>query len=292
MAIDVISSEARAERTTPGPVPKVHLAPEYSIGSIFAAAVVAALILWLGLVIARNPYFHWSVFAEYFFSAPILDGIRMTLILTAITMTIATILGVLIAVMRLSRNPVLMACGFTYCWLLRGIPGLVQLAFWYNFALVFKYLGVQIGGFDFTVPTNVLMTPFVAATIALSLGESAYIAEIVRGGVLSVGHGQVEAARSLGMTRGEALSRIILPQALRVLLPPMGNQLIGLLKWTSLASTVGVTELMLSSQLIYARNFETIPLLMVAAAWYLLVTTIFSIGQRRLERRYADPDQR
>jgi polar amino acid transport system permease protein len=292
MSTDVIKSQSPAARTTATPAAKVHLAPEYSIGSMIAAAIVVSLLAALGYVVARNPYFRWSVFGEYFFSAPILDGIRMTLILTAVTMSIATVLGVLVAVMRLSKNPVLIGGGFAYCWFLRGIPGLVQLAFWYNFALLFKYLGFQIGDFDFSVRTNDLMTPFVSAMIALSLSESAYIAEIVRAGVLSVGHGQVEAARSLGMTRAEALSRIILPQALRVLLPPMGNQLIGLLKWTSLASTVGVTELMLSAQLIYARNFETIPLLMVAAAWYLLITTIFSIGQRQLERRYGDAAHR
>jgi polar amino acid transport system permease protein len=291
MSINAIERETTAARART-PAPKVHLAPEYSFGSMVAAALVIFLVVALGYVIARNPYFRWSIFGEYFFSAPILDGIRMTLILTAITMTIATVLGVSIAVMRLSRNPVLMTGGFVYCWFLRGIPGLVQLAFWYNFALLFNFLGIHIGDFDFTARTNDVMTPFVAAMIALSLGESAYIAEIVRAGILSVGQGQVEAARSLGMTRGEALSRIILPQALRVLLPPMGNQLIGLLKWTSLASTVGVTELMLSAQLIYARNFETIPLLMVAAAWYLIITTIFSIGQRKLEQRYADSSHR
>ncbi|HLI13771.1 MAG TPA: amino acid ABC transporter permease [Alphaproteobacteria bacterium] len=285
MSIDAI----KRNPSMAGPTsPPVRLAPAYSIGSIVAAAVFAAFVLSLGLIIAHNPYFHWSVFGEYFFSAPIMDGIRITLLLTAITMTVATILGVLVAVMRLSRNPILIAGAFVYCWFLRGIPGLVQLAFWYNFALLFKYLGFHLGGLDLTIRTNDLMTPFVSATIALSLSESAYIAEIVRSGVLSVGEGQIEAARSLGMTRRETLSRIILPQALRVLLPPLGNQLIGLLKWTSLASTVGVAELMLSSQLIYARNFETIPLLLVAAAWYLIITTIFSIGQRQIEHRYAE----
>lgn len=289
MSADAIENGPLHPRTM---VPTVHLAREYSIGSLAVTAIVAALIVSLGIVVARNPYFRWPVFAQYFFSAPVMDGIRMTLSLTAITMVIATIIGVLVATMRLSRNPILMASGFLYCWFLRGIPGLVQLFFWYNFALLFKHLGFQIGEFSLLVPTNTLMTPFVAATIALSLSESAYTAEIVRGGLLSVGHGQVEAARSLGMTRWEALSRIIMPQALRALLPPMGNQLIGLLKYTSLASIVGVTELMLSAQLIYSRNFEVIPLLMVAAIWYLIITTIFSIGQRQLERRYADPSHR
>lgn len=289
MSSDVIEKTFPPQRTM---APAVHLAREYSVGSLVVTLIAAAIIVSLGIVVARNPYFRWSVFAEYFFSAPIMDGIRMTLSLTAVTMVTATVIGGLVATMRLSRNPILMASGFIYCWFLRGIPGLVQLFFWYNFALLFKYLGFQIGHFRFLVPTNTVMTPFVSAMIALSLSESAYIAEIVRGGVLSVSHGQVEAARSLGMTRWEALSRIIMPQALRALLPPMGNQLIGLLKWTSIASIVGVTELMLSAELIYSRNFETIPLLMVAAVWYLIVTTVISIGQRPLERRYADPSHR
>lgn len=286
MSGDVIENTSLSPRTA---APAVHLAREYTFGSLVVTSIVAALMVALGIVVARNPYFRWPVFAEYFFSAPIIAGIRMTLSLTVVTMIVATIIGTLIATMRLSRNPILMTSGFLYCWALRGIPELVQLFFWYNFALLFKYLGFQIGDFGFFVRTNTLMTPFVAATIALSLCESAYIAEIVRGGVLSVSHGQIEAARSLGMTRGEALSRIIIPQALRALLPPMGNQLIGLLKWTSIASIVGVTELMLSAELIYSRTFETIPLLVVAAVWYLIITTIISIAQRPLERRYADP---
>jgi polar amino acid transport system permease protein len=132
----------------------------------------------------------------------------------------------------------------------------------------------------------------VAAILGLGLSMAAYMAEVVRGGILSVGSGQIEAARSLGMTRGQGLRRVILPQAMRVVLPPMGNELIGLLKWTSLASVIAVSELMQQSSLIYSRNFQVIPLLLVAAFWYLLITTVFSFGQRFLENHFGKGDKR
>jgi polar amino acid transport system permease protein len=263
----------------PTAVLQVRPAQTYGIASMVGAAVVlllAAGLFWSALF---NPAFGWPTFAEYFFSWPILNGLLMTLVLTAVAMFIAVVLGTILAIMRMSSNPILRAGSVSYCWFFRGIPVLVQLIFWYNFALLFPTIVV--------FRTNAIITPFIAATLGLGLSMAAYMAEVVRGGILSVGTGQIEATRSLGMTRSEGLRRVILPQAMRVVLPPMGNELIGLLKWTSLASVIAVSELMQQSSLVYSRNFQVIPLLLVAAGWYLLVTTVFSVGQRYLERHFG-----
>jgi polar amino acid transport system permease protein len=245
------------------------------------AGAAIVLLMATGLIWSAmfNKSFGWPAFAQYFFSEPILIGVLMTLVLTAVSMLLAVVLGTLLAVMRMSSNPILRSGAAVYCWFFRGIPVLVQLIFWYNFALLFPKIIIY--------PTNAIVTPFIAATLGLGLSMAAYMAEVVRGGILSVGTGQVEAIRSLGMTRAEGLRRVVLPQAMRVVLPPMGNELIGLLKWTSLASVIAVAELMHQASMIYSRNFQTIPLLLVAAAWYLLITTVFSIGQRYLERYFG-----
>ena len=268
-----------ASIATGSAVPTVRLARTYGYGSIGGAAIVilfGAAIMWSALF---NEAFGWPTFVEYFFNIPILIGVVMTLVLTAVSMFLAVVLGTILAIMRMSENPILRGGAVAYCWFFRGIPVLVQLIFWYNFALLFPKI--------FFIPTNTLITPFIAAIFGLGLSMAAYMAEVVRGGILSVGAGQIEAIQSLGMTRAEGLRRVVLPQAMRVVLPPMGNELIGLLKWTSLASVIAVDELMHQATLIYARNFQTIPLLLVAAAWYLLITTVFSIGQRYLERHFG-----
>jgi polar amino acid transport system permease protein len=261
----------------------VRLARTYGHGSMVSAAIVmlfAIGIMWSALF---NEAFGWPTFVEYFFSKPILTGVVMTLVLTAVSMFLAVVLGTILAIMRMSSNPILRGGAAAYCWFFRGIPVLVQLIFWYNLALLFPKI--------FFIPTNTLITPFIAAILGLGLSMAAYMPEVVRGDILSVGAGQIEAIRSLGMTRAEGLRRVVLPHAMRVVLPPMGNELIGLLKWTSLASVIAVSELMHQATLIYSRNFQTIPLLLVAAAWYLLVTTVFSIGQRYLERHFGKGTQ-
>jgi polar amino acid transport system permease protein len=271
--------EASVAPGSAAPAPTVRLARTYGLGSMLSAAIVVLFaigVMWSALF---NEAFGWPTFVEYFFSKPILTGVAMTLVLTAVSMFLAVVLGTILAIMRMSSNPILRGGAAAYCWFFRGIPVLVQLIFWYNFALLFPKI--------FLIPTNTLITPFIAAILGLGLSMAAYMAEVVRGGILSVGAGQVEAIRSLGMTRAEGLRRVVLPQAMRVVLPPMGNELIGLLKWTSLASVIAVSELMHQATLIYSRNFQTIPLLLVAAAWYLLVTTVFSIGQRYLERHFG-----
>lgn len=277
-----------------GTVPTVRQAKSYGPASIFSAAFVVVVLGFIGWIAFSNKVIGWPVFASYFFSKPILIGVGMTLLLTVVSMLIATVLGTLLAIMRMSSNPILQVSSMGYSWLFRGIPVLVQLMFWYNIALLFPKIAFNPFGLTpaLSLDTNALVTPFVAATLGLGLSMAAYVAEVVRGGILSVGVGQVEAIRSLGMTRAEGLRRVILPQAMRVVLPPMGNELIGLLKWTSLASVIAVSEVMHEASLIFARNFEVIPLLLVAAAWYLLITTVFSFGQQRLEHHFGKSDRR
>lgn len=280
--------------TSAAAAPQVIPAKQYGIASLVSAVVVSVVLASVAWVAMTNKDIGWPVFAAYFFSEPILMGVGMTLLLTFVSMVMATVLGTLIAIMRMTSNPILQFAAAGYSWLLRGIPVLVQLMFWYNIALLFPRIALTLPGLPalFSVTTNVIVTPFVAASLGLGLSMSAYIAEVVRGGILSVGSGQVEAIRSLGMTQAQGLRRVILPQAMRVVLPPLGNELIGLLKWTSLASVIAVSEVMHEASLIFARTFEVIPLLLVAAAWYLLITTIFSIGQQRLERHFGRSERR
>jgi polar amino acid transport system permease protein len=270
-------------------VPVVRPARRYGAASIAGAIAVVtagALILWTAIT---DEAFEWPIFASYFFAAPVLAGVGMTLVLTLFSGLLAVILGTVLAVMRMTTNPILIAASTSYAWFFRGIPVLVQLIFWYNLALLFPSISLGFPGIGwlFAIPTNLVVTPFTAAILGLGLSMAAYMGEVIRGGIISVGAGQIEAIRSLGMTHGQGLRRIILPQAMRVVLPPVGNELIGLLKWTSLASVISVTELMEQTNLISSRNFHVIPLLMVAALWYLAITTIFSIVQGWLERHFG-----
>lgn len=256
---------------------------------LLTAAVVVALAALIKLVVT-NPNFSWSTVAEYFTADAILAGLGRTLLLTFVGMVAGVVIGVVMAVMRLSPVPVLSAVSWLYIWFFRGTPLLVQIIFWYNLAslLPTMSLGIPFGGPTFwSGETNVLVTPFVAAVLGLGLNEGAYMAEIVRGGIVSVDHGQREAAKALGMTESRSMRRIILPQAMRVVIPPTGNQLISMLKASSLVSVTSLPELLYASQLIYQQTFETIPLLIVASIWYLIVTSVLTVGQYYLERHYA-----
>jgi len=284
-----IPAASRSDAPAHPAVPTVRPARRYGLASILGAVAVlgiVAAILWTALT---DQAFEWPVVAQYFFSSAMLEGVEVTMILTVLSGAVAVILGTLLAIMRMSANPVLATASASYSWLFRGIPVLVQLIFWYNLALLFPSLTLGIPGLwsAYSVPTNRIVSPFIAAVLGLGLSMAAYMAEVVRGGIISVGAGQIEAIRSLGMTRWQGLRRIILPQAMRVVLPPMGNELIGLLKWTSLASLIAVFELMEQSNLIASRTFHVIPLLLVAGLWYLLITTVLSIGQRYLERHFG-----
>src|SRR5690349_1621125 len=204
-------------------------------------------------------------------------------------MAIGIVLGVLLAIMRLSPNPLVSGGSWLYIWFFRGTPVLVQLLFWYNIAALYPKidLGIPFGPSFIHADANSLITPFTAAILGLGLNEGAYMAEIVRAGIISVPEGQSDAAKSLGMTRLQTMRRIVLPQAMRVIIPPTGNETISMLKTSSLASVIVVTELLYASQLIYSVNFKTIQLLIVASVWYIVATSLLYIGQFYLERYYG-----
>ncbi|HEY4277648.1 MAG TPA: amino acid ABC transporter permease [Conexibacter sp.] len=240
--------------------------------------------------IVTNDRFEWSVVGDFLFDSRIIDGLVLTLELTVCAMAAGILIGVLLAVMRLSANPLVSGAAGFYIWLFRGTPVLVQLLFWNFIAAIYPTfsIGIPFGGPVFaSVSANALITSFVAALLGLGLNEGAYMAEIVRAGILSVDEGQTDAAQSLGMTRTQTMRRVVLPQAMRVIIPPTGNETISMLKTTSLVSVIATAELLYSAQLIYAQNYRTIQLLIVASIWYLAMTTILTIGQYYLERRFG-----
>ncbi len=255
--------------------------------------VAAAVILLVAVAIVRsvvsNPRFEWSVVGEYLFDERILEGLRVTIELTVIAMAVGIVLGVLLAVMRLSANPLVSGSSWLYIWFFRGTPVLVQLLFWYAVAALYPKidLGVPFGPSVIHANANTLITPFRAAILALGLNEGAYMAEIVRAGMISVDRGQSDAALSLGMSRLQTLRTIVLPQAMRVIIPPTGNETISMLKTSSLASVITVTELLYSAELIYAVNYKEIPLLITVSIWYLVCTSVLYVGQGYLERYYG-----
>jgi polar amino acid transport system permease protein len=236
-----------------------------------------------------NDRFGWDIVGQYFFSSRVLHGLVVTLELTVVSMIVGIVLGIVLAVMRLSPNPLVSSASFFYIWLFRGTPVLVQLLFWNFISALYPTIdiGIPFGPSFIHGDANALIGPFTAAVLGLGLNEGAYMAEIVRAGILSVDEGQTDAAHALGMTRLKTLRRIVLPQAMRVIIPPTGNETISMLKTSSLVSVIAYTELLYSVQLIYAQNYRQIPLLIVASLWYLIVTTILSIGQYYLERRFG-----
>lgn len=258
--------------------------------------VAAAVILILaGLFVygaATNPAYRWSVFAEYLFDKRVLTvGLVNTLQLTVYSMVLAIALGVLLAVMRLSPNPVFRYVAWVYLWIFRGTPIYVQLVFWGLIPTIYQQvrLGVPFGPTFFQVDLQSLSIPFLLATLGLALNEAAYMAEIIRAGITSVPEGQLEASTALGMSWGLAMRRTVLPQAMRVIIPPTGNEVISMLKTTSLVTAVPFTlDLFgITAREIAARTFEPVPLLMVAAFWYLVVTSILMVGQFYLERYFS-----
>lgn len=240
--------------------------------------------------VATNPRFGWPVVAAYLFDPQVLQGMLLTLVLTVVSMTAGIALGVVLAIMRVSKNPVFAGVSGVYVWFFRGTPLLVQLIFWYNIAALYPViaLGLPFGGPSIVLGSaNVLITPLGAALLGLSLNEAAYMAEIIRSGISSVDEGQLDAGRALGMTRSTLLRRVILPQAMRVVIPPTGNQVISMLKGTSLVSVLAISDLLYAVQSIYSLNYEVVPLLLVACIWYLVLTTVLSAVQSRLEERYG-----
>ena len=254
--------------------------------SYVVAAVLAAMFI---NTVLTNENFGWNVVGHYIVSGDILLGLVKTIELTVIAMAIGIVLGAVLAVMRLSKNPAMSTPASAYIWFFRGTPVFVQLLFWGYASALFPRLGlgVPFGPEFVSADTNILITPFIAAILGLGLNEGAYMAEIVRGGILAVDRGQTEAAQALGMSHLRTLRRIVLPQAMRVIIPPTGNQVISMLKTTSLVSVLAFPELLYSAQLIYSQNFQTIPLLLTASLWYLLMTSVLTVGQYYLERHFS-----
>jgi polar amino acid transport system permease protein len=280
---------ATGEITRTEPPGEIKAVPVRHPGRWIAAAVIGVLLVALARSVATNPRFQWGVVGHYLFTGPILDGLVVTLELTALAMAIGIVLGVVLALMRLSHSALLSGVSWVYIWLLRGTPVLVQLLFWNFIAALYPSvdLGIPFGPSFVHLNANSLITPFIAATLALGLNEGAYMSEIIRAGIISVDEGQTDAAQALGMTRLRTMRRIVLPQAMRVIIPPTGNETISMLKTTSLVAFIALTDLLYSAQLIYARTYQTIPLLIVASIWYLAVTSVLSVGQYYIERYFG-----
>lgn len=258
-------------------VPRRH--PGRWLATILVLLVLVAVIRAFAL-----GQIDWQVVGQYLTAPVILAGFVNTVVMTVCAMALGLALGVLFAVMAMSPNPVLVASARGYIWFFRGTPLLLQLLLWFNLALVFPRIGIP-GIWD--VRTVDVITPFVATWLGLGINQGAYTAEVVRAGILSVDKGQTEAAQAVGMTRLQALFRIVLPQALRVIVPPVGNEVISMVKLTSVASVIQFSEILRNAQTIYYANARVIELLIVAAVWYLATVTVLSIGQALLERRLA-----
>jgi polar amino acid transport system permease protein len=264
-------------------------------GRWLAAIIVLAVAAEVVGTIVTAPGLQWGVVGKYLFQRLILGGVQLTLELTAIAMVIGVGLGAVLAVMRLSPNPVVSSVSWFYIWFFRGTPVLVQIFFWYNLNSLFPHgLGIDIPltALGLHADTNTLVPPLVAVILGLGLNEAAYMAEIVRAGIISVEHGQTEAAQALGMRRLQVMRRIVLPQAMRVIIPPTGNETISMLKTSSLAFIAAVPELFTRGEQISSANFFIIELLFVVSAWYLFMTSILTFGQFYLERYFARGSQR
>ncbi|MFB4373173.1 amino acid ABC transporter permease/ATP-binding protein [Agrobacterium tumefaciens] len=260
--------------------------PLRTVGTVFSVLIIAAVVH----SVFGNPRWGWDVFAEWFFAEPVLVGLGRTLLLTALGALFGFVLGTLLALARVSRSPLLVAVSWTYIWIFRSIPLIVLLLILNNLGYLYETvtIGVPYTGINFfSWNTTQLMTPFAAAVLGLTLNQAAFASEIVRGGILSVDQGQLEAAAALGLPRRRQASRIVLPQAMRSILPTAFNDIIGLAKGTSQVYILALPELFYTIQIIYRRNLEVIPLLMVATVWYLVILTALSIVQHHIERHFS-----
>ncbi|WP_144793586.1 amino acid ABC transporter permease [Microbacterium paludicola] len=265
------------------PPPGVILRDRRAFGRGLISAVVIMLVAGVGYAFATSNI-QWSFVAEYFFSPRILDGLAATLVLWVVSLILGVGIGFMVAMMQVAGPRVLRAAASAFVWFFRGVPVYVQFLVWFNIAIVFPMIWIPGRG---EVSTVELVTPFVASTLALALSEAAYLAEIFRGGIMSVDKGQRDASRALGIHAPRAMMFIVLPQAMRSILPPAGNEAITLLKTTSLAAAIGYTELLTTSQTIYYNTGRVMELLIVASIWYLAVTSVLSIGQHFIEAKYS-----
>lgn len=252
-------------------------------GRWLAVAVIAVLLVLLARAFAAGQI-EWAYVGRFFTAPAIISGAIDTVIMAVLAMALGVALGIAAAVMRMSPNAVLRGCAAGYTWLFRGTPVILQLLLWFNLALVFPTIGITGIWSGRTID---IMTPFVAALLGLGINQGAYTSEVIRAGIISVDSGQTEAALAIGMTRLQLLRRIVLPQAMRVVIPPLGNEFIGMIKLTSLASVIQYAELLHNAQNIYYANARVIELLIVAGLWYILIVSTLTPLQMLLERRFA-----
>ncbi|WP_413807232.1 amino acid ABC transporter permease [Streptomyces sp. OE57] len=268
----------------PPPAPEsIKAIPVRHYGRWVAAVIAIALIVLLISAFARGDV-NWNAIPDYFFDDEILRGVRNTVWITILSMVVGVALGIVLAVMRLSKNPVTASIAWGYIWFFRGTPVYVQLLVWFNLGLVFDYINIMPIYKD---EWSDFMTPFLAALLGLGLNEAAYMAEICRAGLQSVDEGQSEAAQALGMSHAKTLRRVVLPQAMRVIVPPTGNEFINMLKTTSLVIAVQYWDLLQATSEVGQNSGATAEMLFLAAAWYLILTSVLSVGQYYLERYYA-----
>ncbi|MEV4556044.1 amino acid ABC transporter permease [Kitasatospora sp. NPDC049285] len=273
----------------PGRPEAIKAVPVRHPGRWAGVAVIAVLTAMLVHALLTNPAIKWDVVGDTLTNQTVIHGIWVTLELTVLSMVMGVIGGVLLAVMRLSGNPVLSGSSWVFIWIFRGTPLLVQLVFWNSIGALWPELslGIPFGPSFWSESSNTLIPVFTAALLGLGLNEAAYMAEIVRAGIQSVDEGQTEAAHALGMSRTATMRRIVLPQAMRVIIPPTGNETISMLKNTSLVQVIALVELFTAGHDIYARTFQTIPVLIAVSIYYLLMTSIMTVGQYYIERHYA-----
>lgn len=286
----LVTSFSEAGRPVDAMDPRPMLLPQVARrhwGRWATAVVLIAAVAGVVVGFSRGQIL-WSSIPGFMWSHTMLQALGNTICLAVVAQAVAIVVGTLLALMRTSQNTVLRACASAYIWLFRGMPVLLQIVIWYNLALVFPTLkiGLPFTGVEFaSVPTNDVITAFAAAFLGLAMNESAYMAEIVRAGLLSVDRGQVEAAQSLGLTSAQRTRRVVLPQALRVIIPPTGNDFIDMIKSTSVASVIGYVELVRAANNISSANLLTVESLFAAAIWYLVLVTLASLGQGAIERR-------
>ena len=253
-------------------------------------AVVALLVAGVLWSLVTNPRWEWGVVAQWFTAQSVVAGLAETLKLTAISGALGFVLGFVLALMRLSSSPLLVSVSWTFSWIFRSTPLLVQLLLWYNLGYLYERISLGIPFTDvrfFEAQTTTLISQFAAAVLGLTLNQAAYSAEIIRGGILSVDQGQLEAAAALGIPAWRRSTRIVLPQAMRAILPTAFNEIIGLVKGTSIVYVLAYSELFYTVQVIYNRTQQVLPLLLVATVWYVVITSVLSVAQYYIERHYA-----
>lgn len=288
MSVEISKSDGPSDVPPPRPAgpagpEAIKAVPVRHYGRYVSAVVALALLATIVYAFSQGKI-NWGAVPDYFFDDRILRGVGQTMLLTVLSMAIGVVGGIVLAVMRLSKNPVTSSIAWSYIWFFRGTPVLVQLMVWFNLGLVFEYINLGPIYKDYWAS---FMTPFLTALLGLGLNEAAYMAEICRAGLLSVDEGQTEASHALGMSHAKTLRRVVIPQAMRVIVPPTGNEVINMLKTTSLVATVQFYELLRYAQDIGQTSGAPVEMLFLAAAWYLLMTSVLSIGQYYLERHYA-----